>query len=109
MPDFRIPKMSRHKASDQAVVRLGGRDFYLGPWGSKTAKTEYDRLIVEWLAGGGRAPSTTTDGMSVAEVIAAFWDHAEVYYRHPDGTPTSEIDCLRVALKVLRRLYGHKP
>jgi len=106
LPSFRIPKMSHHKASDQAIVRLGGRDFYLGPWHSKTARNEYDRLIAEWLAGGRRAPKASTDGLTITEMLAAFWDHAEVYYRHPDGTPSSEIHCLRDALKMLRRLYG---
>jgi integrase len=101
--------MSHHKASDQAIVRLGGRDFYLGPWGSKTARNEYDRLIAEWLVGGRRAPKASTDGLTITELLAAFWDHAEVYYRHPDGTPSSEIHCLRDALKILRRLYGHTP
>jgi predicted DNA-binding transcriptional regulator YafY len=35
MPVFRVPKLSHHKASGNAVVRLGGKDFYLGPWQSK--------------------------------------------------------------------------
>jgi proteasome accessory factor B len=34
------------------VVRLGGKDFYLGPWRSKAARGEYDRLVTEWLIGG---------------------------------------------------------
>jgi integrase len=101
--------MCHHKASGQAIVRLGGRDFYLGPSGSKSARSEYDRLVAEWLAGGRRAPKASTDGLTIAEVLVAFWDHAETYYRHPDGTPTSEIHCLRDALKMLRRLYGHTP
>ncbi|MFI5378366.1 MAG: hypothetical protein ACHRHE_03590 [Tepidisphaerales bacterium] len=45
MPDFHVPKMSHHKASGQAIVRLDGRDFYLGPWKSKAATVEYDRLV----------------------------------------------------------------
>ena len=24
----------------------------------------------------------------VIELVAAFWEHAQAYYRHPDGTPT---------------------
>ncbi len=109
MSHLRIPKMSHHKASDQAIVRLTGRDFYLGPWKSQAARNEYDRLIAEWLAGGRRNASAHTDGIVISEMLAAFWDHAESYYRHPDGTPTSEIHCLRDAIKMLRRLYGHTP
>jgi len=56
MPDSRIPKMTHHKASGQAVVRLAGRDLYLGAWQSNAARADYDRLIAEWLASGRRAP-----------------------------------------------------
>jgi hypothetical protein len=50
MTEARIPKLTHHKASGQAVVRLSGSDCYLGPWGSRTARDEYDRRIAEWLA-----------------------------------------------------------
>jgi integrase len=45
----------------------------------------------------------------MTEVILAYWRHAETYYRHPDGTPTSEADNIRLALRPLKRLYGHTP
>lgn len=105
----RIPKMSHHKASGQAVVRLGGFDVYLGPWGTKVTKNEYDRVVSEWLAGGRRKPVTGDDGVTVAEVVAGFWDHVESYYRDPNGEPTNEQRNFRDALGFLRRLYGHRP
>jgi len=100
-----VPKMSHHKASGHAVVRLAGKDHYLGPWGSKTARTEYDRLVAEWLVKGRHAADD--DGITIAEIIASFWDYAQAYYRHADGTPTHEAECYRDALRPLRRLYGH--
>jgi len=109
MPDVRIPKMSQHKASGQAVVRLGGRDFYLGAWGTKIAHAEYDRLVGEWLAGGRHSPAAHVDGLNIAQLLSRFWDHATKYYRHPDGTPTTEILCFRDAFRPLRQLYGHTP
>jgi len=39
-----------HKASNRARVRINGRDFWLGKWGSPAAKMAYDRLIAEYLA-----------------------------------------------------------
>ncbi len=45
--------------------------------------------------------------MAVTNVVAAFWRHAEGYYRKPDGTPTSELGTFRQALRPLRQLYGH--
>jgi hypothetical protein len=47
-----IPKLTQHKSSGKAVVRLNGRDHYLGIFGTPEAKNAYDRLIGEWLAGG---------------------------------------------------------
>ncbi len=49
----RIPSLRNHKPSQQAVVSLNSRDHYCGPWGSKKAQVEYQRLVGEWLAGGG--------------------------------------------------------
>ena len=40
------------------------------------------------------------------EVCARFWTYAEGYYVKPDGSPTSEIDCYRAAMKPLLELYG---
>ena len=45
-----VPKYRKHKATGQAIVTIQGRDFYLGPHGTKASKLEYDRLIGEWLA-----------------------------------------------------------
>jgi integrase len=107
----RPPKYRRHKPSGQAVVTLDGHDYYLGKWQTPESRAEYDRLIAEWLANGRRMPPRKGEaaGLSLNEVILAYWQHAEAYYRHPDGTPTSEADNIRLALRPLRRLYGHAP
>ena len=41
----RIPSLRHHKPSGQGVVTLNSRDHYCGPWGSKKAKVEYQRLV----------------------------------------------------------------
>lgn len=102
-----VPQMSHHKASGQAVVRLGGHDFYLGSWGTPEAKAEYDRVLAEWLVGSRRSKGIGVNDVTVAEVISGFWEHAKIYYRQADGTPTNELKNLRDALRPLRRLYGH--
>lgn len=102
-----VPKYRKHRASGQAIVSIGGRDFYLGPWGTKASRVEYDRLITEWLAndrqpiiGPNEAPSLT-----VAEVVARYWAFARKYYRK-GGRETSSVDSIRRALKPVRALYG---
>ncbi len=100
------PSYRKHRASGQAVVSIEGRDFYLGPWNSKSSKAEYDRLVSEWLAAGRRLPGSQLPDISIAELIERFWDHVQLWYRHPDGTPTSEVRSYKLPLGILNRLYG---
>jgi hypothetical protein len=46
----RIPKYRLHAPSGLAVVRLNGRDIYLGKHGTKESRQEYGRIIKEWLS-----------------------------------------------------------
>ena len=47
----RLPKYRRH-SKGYAFVELSGQRHYLGRYGSKASKVEYDRLMAEWLSGG---------------------------------------------------------
>lgn len=110
----RVPKYRWHKNSGLALVSLDGLDFYLGPWQSPESKAEYDRLVGLWQANGRRLPLELAAGLraqsnpdrTVTEVLAAFWEHAQQHYRK-NGEPTSELDLIRLALKPVRKLYGH--
>ena len=107
--NHRNPLYRKHCASGQAVVTIGGRDIYLGPYGTKVSKAEYDRVVAEWLVSGRQSacPAQGPTDLTVAEVVDRFWIHAQTYYRHADGTPTSEVQCFKQPLKILNRLYGH--
>jgi integrase len=102
-----IPGCTLHKASGQAVVRLNGKDHYLGRFGSAAANEAYERLIAEWLANGRRLPAANGE-MTVNELILAYWQCAQTYYRK-NGQPSGYLYGLRVALRWLRQLYGHTP
>jgi integrase len=112
----KIPSYRLHKPTGQAVVRLDGRDFYLGKHGSEASQESYRRLIAEWLTNGQQPPphsahpvAVRETSLSVNELILAYWRYAEQHYRNSDGTPTGELDNLADALRPLRRLYGHTP
>jgi hypothetical protein len=68
----RNPKYRKRKASGQAIVTIEGRDFYLGPWNTKASKSEYDRVIAEWLANGRRLVLPDAD-LAIAELIDRYW------------------------------------
>ena len=108
-PTKNLPSYRKHKASEQAVVTLNGVDFYLGAYGTKASKQEYDRVTSEWLANGRRLPADRLPGgpgdLTVNELILAYLQHAQTYYRK-NGRPTGEMDALKAALQVLRQSYG---
>ena len=107
-----IPTYRHHKQSGQAVVTLtdpSGRrkDVLLGTYGTSESRIEYSRVIGEWEANNQRlAAKELGPDWTVNELILRFWQHVEKHYRHPDGTPTSEVANFRYALKPLRELYG---
>ena len=109
-----IPKYRHYKPKDLAVVRINGRDIYLGKYGSDESKDRYRRVIAEHLV--SPSPLTTPadqsagdPGLAVGELILAYWDRHVITYYVKNGRPTSEQDNIRQALRFLRRLYGNVP
>jgi integrase len=109
-----IPSYRLHKQSGQAIVTLTDslgqrRDVLLGKYDSPESRAEYARVLAEWEANGRRLPASkaTALDITVNEVILAYWKHAELHYRHPDGTLTGELTDYKYSLKPLREMYGH--
>lgn len=99
----RLPKYGKHKASGQAVVKVDGRDIYLGPWNSKASKLEYDRVVSEWLANGRSLPSAKE--LTIVEIAARYMKWAVGYYVK-NGRPTGTTEGIKVAIRVLCDSYG---
>jgi integrase len=107
-----FPSYRQHKQSGQAVVTLNDllgrrRDVLLGPYGSPASRAEYARVIAEWQASQRSLPGPVPSDVTVNELLLRFWDHVQGHYRHSDGTPTTEVENFRQALRPLRELYGH--
>lgn len=103
-----LPKYRHHKASGQAVVTLGGKDHYLGPWKSHASVQEYDRLLSVWQAHGRQLPPNQGVGVTVAEVLVRYLEHADRYYVK-GGEPTTEPKHIRAAIGPLSALYERHP
>src|SRR5207253_4324 len=110
-----VPSYRLHKPSGQAVVTVrttagDRRDVYLGEYDNPDSRREYARIIAELATSAtpNAAPARASGpGLTVDQVLLAYWYHAERHYRTPDGKPTSEVEEIRRSVIPLRRLYGH--
>jgi integrase len=100
-----VPKACLHRASGQAVVRLGGKDFYLGRWKSPETQVAYHRKIAEWLAAGPYTVGADLRPQTVADLAEAYYGYALRYYQR-DGRPTSEALTVKSAIRRVVVLYG---
>jgi len=87
------PRYLHHKASGKAFVRIDGKNIYLGFFGTKESKAEYDRVISEWLANGRQLPQTNNlrKILTIDAICCSFLEYATGYYRK-NGEITSEFE-----------------
>lgn len=108
----RLPKYRKKisaSGTPVAVVTLGGKDHYCGPYDAKASRDEYDRLVAEWLQAGRRASPRRPGELTVTQLVVAYFKHAQSYYRRSDGTSTETAENMRPAFRTLREMYGPTP
>jgi integrase len=109
------PPSYRRHSSGQAVVTVrtqgGGRkDILLGPWDTPQSREEYARILLVLSTHQGLYPTPGSaapaeDGLTVNELILAFWKYAEGHY----GDDSKELRQYRYSLRPLRQMYGSQP
>ena len=101
MPKTNIPGYRLHKATGQAFIELEGRRFYLGKYGSKASRAEYERHLAEYLANDRKLPPTKAKtGISCKELAVHFLKWAEKYYVK-NGKQTATFNHCRNAVSLL--------
>lgn len=103
-----VPAYLLHKPTGQARVRINGRDFYLGKYGSDDSRRKYGELVAKHCSGIPFDPLAgpgNDSGPTVSELLLAFKLHAESYYVK-NGKPTSEVDCFYSVIRTVRPLFG---
>ncbi len=98
---LRTPSYRLHKSAGQAVVTLCCRDLYLGKYGTRESRAEYDRTVAEWLANGRTLPrpiSGKPADVTSNELLDAFLDWAESYHVK-NGRMTGEVAHVRYSIK----------
>ena len=117
MPDrsiSRLPKYRHYKPKNLAVVRIDGKDHYLGRYDSPESHENYRRVLAEWLAKGRtdrevpEQQADTDSGLTINELILAYVKFVDGYYVK-DGRPTVEPTNVRLVMRLLRQLYGRSP
>lgn len=115
-----LPTYLLHKPTGQARVRINGRDYYLGTYGSPESRIAYGKLIASQAGGlevdpvaGLKSGRTTTienvdPGPTVAEICLSFLRFAEKHYVKR-GKPTTELGLFKDAMRHLVELYGSTP
>jgi integrase len=104
-----VPGYLRQKVkggAHRAFAILGGRRVSLGRYDTPQSRAKYRRVLAEWLA-SGRQPKVPSAELTVTELCARYWLHAETYYRDPEsGRATGETNWIQVSLRALRSVYG---
>lgn len=99
------PSYRRH-ANGQAVVTYGGRDHYLGKYGSPESRREYDQQVAAWIANGRQNNAAAL--LTIDRLVLKFKrEHVNVEYVKL-GQPTSEQATLVAALKPLLAKFGRE-
>lgn len=102
------PAYRMHKPTSQAVVTLGGKDFYLGRHGTSVSRQEYDRLISEWLANGRRLPTRNDSDITINELFAGYLNFAKGYYLK-NGKHTGEYNKIISIMRIVKSMYDKTP
>lgn len=98
----RKPKYCLHKATGQAVLRVGGKVRYLGPYDSPQSRAAYEEAVAELLV-NQEQPAVCS--ATVNQLCLAYFRFAKGYYQQ-DGKPTAEVSAIKAALKRFRRKHG---
>jgi len=102
---LKVPQFRVHKGSGQGYANAWGRRIYFGKHDLPDAMRRYHEFVAEYMANGGQPP-VQPDQMTIKELIARFWVHAEGYYLDAAGNPSTEIEAFRYALKPLKELFA---
>ena len=106
----KVPTYGHHKPTGQARCYVNGKSFYLGKYGSEESRILYGEIVAKVVSGRIVDPFVTksadpASGLTVNELVLAFMRHADGHYVK-NGKPTSEIHCLRAAVRPLIDVYG---
>jgi len=109
---MKVPTYSLQRDTNgklRAYTRIKGKKYYLGRYDSSESREMFNRLVSEYFATDGVLHDVDSDTISVAELCAAFNDHAKIYYRLPSGKESKEVSTFATLTKIIVSIYGRLP
>lgn len=103
------PAYKIHQASGRAYYYHGGRRHYLGRHGTPEAKQAYRQVVASWERQHAAPSFRPAAGCTLAELAAAFLEHADRHYRDADGRHTKEFADYKRNLTDLLAACGELP
>ena len=106
MPRRILPGYLKHKPSGQAYCLINNRFIYLGKYGSKASRQQYEEVIAEYLNNGRKLPPTRSrTEMTCEDFAIAFLEYTVEYYADDPGT----YNHCENAMKPFVKHYGKQP
>ena len=103
----RGPSLRKHRRSGGSYAKFNGQQVWFGPYDEQESHAAFAAFKARWEANGRRLPDESVrEDLTVAELCAAYRDHAAIYYRRRDGSPTGEVPSIDYSLKRVEELYG---
>ena len=107
----RTPAYRHYRPKDLAVVRIRGKDHYLGRYDSPESWRRYHQLIADDLSAAENPPQVLpfvepqAEPISIKQLCLAYFEFSERYYEK-EARATSEVGCIKHPLRRLLKLYG---
>jgi integrase len=105
----RTPKYRHYRPKNLGVVRLDGKDHYLGKHDSPESWEKYHQLLANWKRNAGLVAAPEPDPQSgfigISCVIETYINFATKYYAKNDPAG-KEVKCITYALEPLLQLFG---
>ena len=112
----RIPKYRLHRPTGLGVVRLNGKDFYLGKHGTPESMDRYDNLIKRWLRNGRvlveeKRPADDHsplgfDEIPLVELCLRYLSYCEDYYDNPESRQAGSLGRAKQMIRRIREIGG---
>lgn len=115
---YRPPKylrqLEKNRPVDRAYTFVKGKKVGLGPYGSPENLAKFQAILdgsssMQVNDGNAGSDSDQHHEPTITELMAAYLEHAERYYRRHNGTPGREYELIVHVCRYLRRQAGSKP